>query len=266
MNGTFEKYIFNDSLIYKYAKGRSAASGAEIHPYHEILYFLGPEAEFISESDRFSVKAGTLFVIPKETYHIFSIGDQEKYLRSAMNFPDYPELYELISSVFGDPLIKIYEDPPETVKRIFERLNRSFEDNITDNERKILLSALFRQLLVELKICGGDFETLGSKSSDSLISRAIEYIGIHLFEDLTIERVACALNVSKSLLSHCFKRELNISPHRYISEKRLVYAHKLIEEGVPATEASLLSGHGEYSTFYRAYKKMFGENPSRKKP
>ena len=50
MDNTYTKYIQNDYVTFKYAKGRSAISGRKFHPYHEILYFMGGNANFISEN------------------------------------------------------------------------------------------------------------------------------------------------------------------------------------------------------------------------
>jgi len=56
---------------------------------------------------------------------------------------------------------------------------------------------------------------------------------------------------------------MNIPIYRYITEKRLVYAHDLITKQVPPTQVMLLSGFNDYSVFYRAFKKMFGVGPSK---
>ena len=47
-----------------------------------------------------------------------------------------------------------------------------------------------------------------------------------------------------------------------LTEKRLLLAQQLLEQGVPSGEAALRCGYQEYSTFSRAYKKQFGRAPS----
>ena len=44
------KYIVNDTITFKYAKGVSSEIGKEFHAFHEIIYFMGGNAKFISEN------------------------------------------------------------------------------------------------------------------------------------------------------------------------------------------------------------------------
>nr|MBQ4319131.1 AraC family transcriptional regulator [Clostridia bacterium] len=68
--------------------------------------------------------------------------------------------------------------------------------------------------------------------------------------------------VSESTLFRTFRKELGITLHRYITEKRLSYARKLIMDNENPTNIFLDCGYGDYSSFYRAYSKMFGHPPS----
>ena len=40
----------------------------------------------------------------------------------------------------------------------------------------------------------------------------------------------------------------------YIRNKRLIYANELIEKGYNKSEAALIAGFGDYTSYYRAYK------------
>ena len=48
----FERVTATDGIRFRYARGRSMQNGAEIHPFHEILFFIKGDAEFISEKER----------------------------------------------------------------------------------------------------------------------------------------------------------------------------------------------------------------------
>ena len=56
---------------------------------------------------------------------------------------------------------------------------------------------------------------------------------------------------------------MHISIYKYILQKKLIRAHKLISEGTNAVDAALLCGFNEYSGFYKVYKKHFGFSPSK---
>ena len=61
-----------------------------------------------------------------------------------------------------------------------------------------------------------------------------------------------------------FREETGYTIPHYVTEKRLLLAQQLLEQGITPGEAALRCGYQEYSTFARAYKKQFGQTPSAK--
>ena len=51
----------------------------------------------------------------------------------------------------------------------------------------------------------------------------------------------------------------------YLTTKRIALAQQHLEEGMPAIRVAESVGFRDYSVFYRAYKKITGESPSRAK-
>lgn len=51
---------------------------------------------------------------------------------------------------------------------------------------------------------------------------------------------------------------MNMPIYRYITKKRLAEAHKLIAGGASLSYAAQNSGFGDYSCFYRLYRKYYG--------
>ena len=70
------------------------------------------------------------------------------------------------------------------------------------------------------------------------------------------------LFISKYYLCHLFKLETGISIYQYLTIKRIYYANQLLNTGIPATEACFKAGFNDYSTFYRAYKKVLKKSPT----
>ncbi len=84
----------------------------------------------------------------------------------------------------------------------------------------------------------------------------------NLEKDLSLESIARQFYMSKSYLMHKFKEMTGYSAHKYIQQKRLIQAAELIRDGVPVVEAGQRCGYGDYSAFLRAFKKLYGVNPS----
>jgi AraC-like DNA-binding protein len=258
MENTFSNYIHFEDFTFKHARGVSDRSGKEFHIYHEIIYFLGGEAEFISENLHMQLSSGTLIVIPRETYHQMIIhGEQARYHRCLLQFTDNPELAgltnrnpERIMAIVGD----------EEVRYLFEKLIASCDR--PEAEAALLLKSVLTILLCSLQ----NKKELTSRENyqTDFIRRATNYINQNLDKKILISEIAAECNVSVSTLTHLFKKEMNIPIHKFIIKKRLINAYHKISAGEPATPAALECGFNDYSGFYRQYVKSFGFPPSRK--
>ena len=97
---------------------------------------------------------------------------------------------------------------------------------------------------------------------EDVAQEILRYINEHLTEHLTLEGLAEKFYMSKNHLTAIFKRAAGTTVARYILYKRMTIARKELAGGTPAAEAALKAGFGDYSSFFRAYRKMFGCAPS----
>lgn len=257
MNECFAHSICEENLRFKHARGVSERVGREFHVFYELIYFLGGEAEFISERLRIRPRPETLIVIPKETYHQMVIrGDQQNYCRCVLQFSPVESRLNMICKNLTD--ITIIRGDWE-IKYLFEKLMTAAQAANAGSE---LLHAV---LIILLKTLKEKQEITDSGSlQNEIIRQAISYINRNLNQKILIADIAAACNVSASTLSHVFRNEMNIALHRFILKKRLINAHHKILSGQPACTAALECGFRDYSGFYRQYKKAFGVPPSYK--
>lgn len=99
-------------------------------------------------------------------------------------------------------------------------------------------------------------------SYDKRMLEIIHYIGEHYTDDLSVEALAERFFFSRYHLMRQFKETTGYTLHNYINQKRLFAARDAIKSGIPAATASLSCGFHDYSTFSRAYKKLFGTAPT----
>jgi len=228
--------------------------------YFKLSCYISADGDFISERKTVKIHPGMIVIIPKETFHSFAIKDQNKYTRYCLNFTRIEGCCELIDLCMDN--IYILDNPHNNITRIFEDLANTFKREFTQNERELMLIAAYVRLMLELKLNMKKFTISDSRDESSVIYRALIYINKNYCSDISIDELSKNLNVSKSFLSHEFKRELNIPIYRYIVDKRLLYARQRIQNGTPAAEACSVCGFHDYSVFYRAYIKRYGASPS----
>ena len=89
----------------------------------------------------------------------------------------------------------------------------------------------------------------------------LQYLAENLTQPLSIDALAARFYVSKYHMMRRFKAETGYTIHSYLTSKRLMLARERIAAGQPATEVCFSCGFRDYSTFARAYRKLFSEPP-----
>lgn len=251
MNELFSYTIKSENAIFRYAKGPSVEPGKEFHPFHEIIYFMKGNAEFISEQIHCKVAEGTVIIIPKETYHQLIIHDDpNEYLRCTIKFDDiknYKDTMRITELITTD----------NDILYLFSKMI----ENKNSNDSSQVLDAILTLLLNRFLHKENSFST--NVKQNTVIRCALEFINDNLYSDINITQIAKKCMISPSSLSHIFKTEMGISPHKFIVKKRLINAYRKIADGEPSTRVASECGFDDYSGFYKQYKKMFGVRPSK---
>lgn len=259
MYDEFSKFIITKEIKFKYAKGMRDIIGNEIHPYHEIFFYIGGDAKFISEAGTEKLLPFTTIVIPKETFHCFVVSGNEKdYCRCVFNFENVSEIDEIINKKMNG----IFLTRDKNISALFMKLKQLTDTSFSKIEKDILLKSIFAQVLVYIK----EQEHYSFESHiHPITEKIIEYIEKNIDKPLHLKVLANEFYMSESHLAHILKKDLHISVHKYILEKRLVLANKKIKNSINPTQAALECGFRDYSGFYKQYKKMFGMSPSKSK-
>ena len=99
------------------------------------------------------------------------------------------------------------------------------------------------------------------KENSSLYQNILNYIETHINENISLNTIADNFYVSKYHIAHIFKNQMGLSIHQYILKKRLSICKAAIVSGSNINTVFLECGFGDYSSFYRAFKKEFGISP-----
>ena len=257
MKNIFTDYIRTEYITFRHARGSSIESGKEFHTYHEIILFLEGDVQLITEDIHICLQPNSLIAIPRETYHQVLIRKKpENYYRCTLTFSDIPTLHDLLCTSMDR--LTIYE-ADRTIRYLFQKLMDHAGHAAAPELLQAVLTLLLSEIADKQDIARPEF------AQHVAIRNAISYINSNMDQKLTIAEIARSCAVSPSSLSHLFKKEMNISLHQFIMKKRLICAYHRISAGELATTVAMECGFGDYSGFYKQYRKMFGFSPSQKR-
>ena len=255
----YEEKIFYNQISFRYAKGKSIRNGNEIHSYHEILYYIDGGATLLTADFKEELSPGTFLIIPKEMYHNLHIKHQEKYARLVITFPDLDIIKNITSCAMSE--IRIIKNINENISCILNRMCSIICDKENANT-EIFLYGAFLSLICEIYFDVSNALIPTMRKKEQLITRVLDYIEDNYTCSICVNDIAKKMFVSSSTLFQCFKNEMGVSLYKYVTEKRLIYARKLISHGENPTKIFKECGFSDYSSFYKAYKKMFSLSPS----
>ena len=238
-----------------------------IHDKCEIFYFVGGDVEYLVEGSRYPLSEDSVMIIRPAEAHTPRILSNDCYERYAVNFP-----LSFIKEI--DPegiLTKAFTDRPlgknnfyseeELDMPLFLRLLKEMRDEAENEYQRKLTSKTHIYMMLDMISRAFAKKKTGGLSPKSLPEKIIVYIEKHLSEDISVPGLASHFHLSVSQFSRIFKQTTGAAPWDYITKKRLTVAKEMILQGRSAKTASEEWGFNDYSSFYRAYTKLFSCSP-----
>ncbi|KAB1438053.1 AraC family transcriptional regulator [Candidatus Galacturonibacter soehngenii] len=244
------------------------------HDFDKIIIFLNGNVTYFIEGKAYYLKPWDILLVNHHDIHKPIIDSSQEYERIILwvdndyitsqndNSSDITTCFKLADERSFN-LIRLDSKFQNRLKTIIKELELSLQSK--DFGSNLMSQALFIQFMVYLnRIFLGN---LYLKSDDSLkydkqIEKILNYINEHITDELSIDFLSETFYISKYYLMHKFKKETGFTLHNYILQKRLMHSYHLIQAGVPVIKASEQSGFRDYSSYLRAFKKLFHKAPS----
>lgn len=239
------------------------AYSAHTHNSYELLFFVSGDATHIIEDRKYKLKGGDLILIPPMKHHFIRIDSQKDYERYNILF-DAASLGERSAELISDDteVINLLDNP--IAKGIFDKLDYYYS-NLSREDFGEVISLLLKELFYNINIEKKYLPPEEFSVTNPLVSSALKIINEELYTIEGVSEIAKRLFVTESYLFRIFKKELLRTPKRYINEKRLLAAQRMIRLGERPTVACERCGFRDYTSFYRSYLKLFGQAPSSEK-
>ncbi len=259
--------------IETYSKSTSVL---HYHDHFEVLIYLGNQCQYIVNEVEYTLYNGDIIIIPPNTPHLMSSEEGINNSRYILMVPEtLIDQYAMVNEALYDDVIGFYNEAghyrldqdslDKTISHLDKILN--YDDYPLENTTFVTAYHLYHAIM-NIYHAKKIPSMAGNYKDDKHFSHIIYYIDQNFKDsDLQLDRITQEFDISPYYLSKLFRKEMNQNFHEYLIEKRANYASHLINNmntnKMSLQDVSSASGFGDYSTFYRSFKKVYNTSPKK---
>lgn len=240
------------------------------HIFYKIILFLQGDVSYSIGERQYDMIPGDILLPPRHTSYSCRSHSHQPYHRVVIWFT--PELLDSIDPQgelkdFFDQISRqegaCFHFSHEVQNQIFEHAitlaseldyAKSMKDAVAYSLVALILAGIYRSAATDTSGCT-------NSAAAQLVQSVANYINEHLTQALPLDNIAETFFVSKYHLERIFKKHMSITLHNYIIQRRLTLARQKLYDGAAPTAVYKLCGFSSYSTFYRAFQKLYGISP-----
>lgn len=264
--------LSRDFEIYYYNDRNPSKVDYHTHDYYEFYFFLEGAVSIQTKQNIYPLRFGDIMLIPPGTAHRLVIHDRSVRYRRFVFWISLPYCESLravsedymyvMHKVAKNNIYIVHNDRLSfnTVQNKIIRLLEEIHEEHFGQKTQISLCVSDLILHINRMVYEQDFPDIKSNDS-SLDEKLLTYLEEHIDDELSLDTLAEKFYVSKYHIAHIFKDNFGISIHQYIMKKRLALCKEALLSNDSITQVYSSFGFGDYSSFYRAFKKEYGDSP-----
>jgi len=182
-------------------------------------------------------------------------------------------VFELNDRLIESVVDKLHIDTNDTlnISTPKEVLINNFEEGIRLNLQQLLMNSNTTEkepFLIDLYVQKLIYDLLHMENTNKIVlnqninpmERTITIMKNSIHEPFSVQALAESLNMSSSNFSHTFKKNMGISPNKYMQQLKLEQAKKLLLKSY-VTQVAFELGFENPSYFIRLFKEAYGITP-----
>ena len=248
------------------------------HDFSKIVILIDGDLTYYIEGKAYILKPCDILFVNKNEIHKPVVNPDKYYERIVIWLnPDFMAKYAQgnnnllkcfeVAIKNNYNLLRLNMKSIDIIKNLIQDIQNCNNSNEFGSE--ILKESLFVQLMVlmnRLFLNSDKNRDIEDIQYDKTIEGVLNYINSNLENDLSIDTIASEFFISKYYLMRKFKNQIGSSIHNYVVQKRLILARSLISDGLSMSSVCSRCGFNDYSSFVRAFKKVYGVSPSNYNP
>lgn len=219
-----------------------------------LEYVMEGKGYIESEGKRYEVKAGDFYLLTPTAPHCYYSDKEDPFHKLFINIEGSFVAGLANGLRINNPVHIMHRDISADMEYIQRTLYRT---DISDSEKLDLVAVKVCSILLLLKP-----QPKNSNSRNELAWGIRQYINENISGNITLESICEYFYISKSNLISMFQREFGYTPHKYIMDKRIEAAKKLLKnESLTVAEVAKRVGFEGEKYFYSAFKNVTMETP-----
>lgn len=257
----------------------SEALKPHIHDYFQVYYVEKGSIRHHLGKNSALLCCGDVFIIPPNVKHYISKEEDDTVFYSMSFLPDFIDnlaqshllladfLHSLTSVPKGKlpPKISLKANDSILTESLLARILSEFNEKKLGSEDVIkdctsVLITLFARNHFKKEI---ENIPIGFETNKSSVLHCIDYISNHSNEDITLEEISRYATMSKACFCRLFSSITKMSFKEFLHSKRIEKASELLSTtDLKVSSVAAKCGYGDFTTFYRNFKKITGLSPA----
>lgn len=226
-----------------------------------IQYTTRGKGDFFTNSRLYTIKPGTLWLIPKSQYYYYISNKDDPYEYYWIHFSGdgAQRFLEALNLSETNPVIYDLHNP--SIEHRFKKLieiSKSSEQN-----EHLILASLHRLFYeIETSYIKPDVTDSAQNERDFVVDNVISFIKDNYSKNITLQDLAKVACLNKVYLIKKFKLQTGFSPMQFLIQYRISQSCKLLHSNIPLQEVALLCGFHNFTNYLKRFKSFIGITPT----
>lgn len=245
-----------------------------IHDGYELYYYISGDLTYYIEGQSYQLEPHDIIITNRRELHRIVFHSQEPYERKFIQFKPEAVSSFLQNETF-QPLhyldkrklgfynkISAKEVLATGISGLWDKIEKATKEGKPEDH--FVIKLLFMQMLIEIhKVYANQNIVTSSSDSNDKVLEILDYINNHMDQKINLDLLEKEFYLNKYYMCHIFKLNTGFTVTEYINYKRIMKAQELLDKKVPVIEVSNAVGFGDYSNFYKTFKRIVGCSPKK---
>ena len=229
--------------------------GAGVRANYLIHYVISGTGVFYSGVNKYTLKKGQIFVIFPNTIAKYQADSKDPWRYTWVEFGgnEVKDVFLKLGISVLNPVFTCNngEDIVETIRLMPKQRSANIYENLK------FTSLLYEFMSLLIKNVEND-----EKSENVYLTTATRFIKAHYTEDISVDKIANYVGISRKYLFAIFKNSLKISPKDYIIEYRMKKACEFLKDkNLSISNVAYSVGYKDPLNFSKMFKLKIGVSP-----